>query len=69
MSNAFMASAEKSKREQVTIQSGHDDDDEIKVINVRVPASLRYKANLHRLETGENVTQLVCRLLRQELGD
>ena len=38
------------------------------VINIRIPADLHYKANLHRVQTGESVTALVQRLLREELG-
>lgn len=68
MTNAFMASANKAKREQRSIQTSHTDSDDLKVINIRIPADLHYKATMHRVQTGENVTQLVQRLLRKELG-
>lgn len=67
MTNAFMASAARSKKEQLDIQKPHAKGEGLKVLNIRIPAELHYKANLHRLETGENVTQLVVRLLREEL--
>lgn len=67
MTNAFMASAARSKKEQQAIQTSHAKGEAQKVINIRIPAELHYKANLHRLETGENVTQLVTRLLSEEL--
>ena len=73
MSNAFMASAEKSKREQEKIRNRgergrSDGKEEMKVLNIRIPAALHYKASLHRLETGESMTQLITRLLKRELG-
>lgn len=68
MTNAFMASANKAKQEQRSIQTSHTDSDDLKVINIRIPADLHYKATMHRVQTGENVTQLVQRLLRKELG-
>ena len=40
----------------------------MKVLNIRIPADLHYKASLHRLETGESMTQLITRLLKRELG-
>lgn len=73
MSNAFMASAEKSKREQEKIRNRgergrSDGKEEMKVLNIRIPSDLHYKASLHRLETGESMTQLITRLLKRELG-
>lgn len=69
MGNAFMASAEKSKRKQADIErSTSTADDELVVISVRIPESLRRAAQLHRLETGENMTKLIERLLSEELG-
>lgn len=68
MTNAFMASANKAKQEQRSIQTSHTDSDDLRVINIRIPADLHYKANLHRVQTGESVTALVTRLLRGELG-
>lgn len=68
MTNAFMASANKAKQEQRSIQTSHTDSDDLRVINIRIPADLHYKANLHRVQTGESVTALVQRLLREELG-
>lgn len=71
MSNAFMASAEKSKREQASIQKAETKKSaevELKNTNIRIPADLHRKALLHRVETGESFTKLVVRLLREELG-
>lgn len=72
MSNTFMASAEKSKRKQKSIERpkhGRTDDmDGLAVINIRIPKELHYKMRLHSFETGENMTQLVNRLLTKELG-
>ena len=73
MSNAFMASAEKSKREQEKIRTHGErgragGKEEMKVLNIRIPADLHYKASLHRLETGESMTQIITRLLKRELG-
>lgn len=67
MANAFMKSAARSKREQEAIQKA--DDEELKVINARIPKSLHRKLALHRIETGENMSQLINRLLEEELGD
>lgn len=71
--NAFMASAEKSKRKQADIERpkrGRSDTmwTDFKVINVRVPKELHRKMQLHNVETGENMTQLINRLLTKELG-
>ena len=44
-------------------------DEELKVVNVRMPASLHKRAMMHRLETGESVTALVVRLMKQEFGE
>lgn len=71
--NAFMASAQKSKREMVDIQKGgsgkrESDEVELKKISLLIPASLHRKAQLHRVETGESMTKLIARLLSEELG-
>ena len=64
--NAFMASAKKSKHEQSVIQNAQAEE-ELVSINVRIPASLRTKARLYQVETGESLTALVRRLLEAEL--
>lgn len=73
MSNAFMDSAKKSKKEQkvITESAPKSDktDDGLKVINVRIPSEIHRKASLHRIDTGENMTQLINRLLQAEFGD
>lgn len=71
--NAFMASAQKSKREMADIQkegSGKHETDEVelKKISLFVPAWLHKEAQLHRVETGESMTKLIVRLLAEELG-
>ena len=43
--------------------------DEIKGFNLRLPESLRKKAQIHRIATGESMNALIIRLLEQELGD
>ena len=55
--NAFMASAQKSKREMADIQkegSGKHETDEVelKKISLLIPAWLHKEAQLHRVETG-----------------
>lgn len=71
--NAFMASAQKSKREMADIQkegSGKHETDEVelKKISLLIPAWLHKEAQLHRVETGESMTKLIGRLLAEELG-
>ena len=81
--NAFMASAQKSKREMADIQkegSGKHETDEVelkgvevtevelKKISLLIPAWLHKEAQLHRVETGESMTKLIVRLLAEELG-
>lgn len=66
--NAFMASAQKSKREMADIQkegSGKHETDEVelKKISLLIPAWLHKQAQLHRVETGESMTKLIVRLL------
>ena len=71
MSNAFMASAAKSKREQANIEKTKAKDgasEGFVVTNIRIPKCLHRKCQLHRIETGENMTQLIRRLLSEELG-
>lgn len=67
-SNAFMASAKKSKRVQKKIEKPAAADEELFSVNVRIPKSLHRKAQLHRVETGESVTALIRRLMEDELG-
>ena len=67
--NAFMASAQKSKREMADIQkegSGKHETDEVEL--KKIPACLHKEAQLHRVETGESMTKLIVRLLAEELG-
>lgn len=65
--NAFMASAKKSKRKQAVIQHAQPEVEELVVITVRIPATMREKMRFHYARTGENQTQLVNRLLEDEL--
>lgn len=66
--NYFVASAEKAKREQDKIEQVKvNNDEELKGINLLIPASLHYAIQMHRVETGENMTQLIRRLLTKEL--
>ncbi len=70
MANAFMASAAKARRGQAVVEEGKSAlaADEYVVTNIRLPRDLHRKVLLHRVETGENMTQLVRRLLTDELG-
>lgn len=68
-SNAFMASAKKSKRAQNDIEKpAAAADEEMVVTNIRIPKSLHRKAQLRRIETGESMTALIRRLMEDELG-
>ena len=66
--NAFIASAKKSKRAQTDIEKPATANEERVVTNIRIPKSLHRKAQLHRIETGESITALVRRLMEDELG-
>lgn len=70
MTNAFMASAKKARRGQADVEEGKSsrEAEEFVVTNIRLPRELHRKVLLHRVETGENMTQLVRRLLTDELG-
>ena len=62
--NAFMASAQKSKREMADIQkegSGKHETDEVelKKISLLIPAWLHKEAQLHRVETGESTAVIL----------
>ena len=47
-SNAFMASAKKSKRQQASIQHAQPEVDELVCINVRIPKSMQRSSNITR---------------------
>lgn len=71
MGNAFMAAAEKNRKQQEGIERAEPvaaPDKSLVTINVRIPKSLHKKAQMHRVETGENVTRLINRLLQEELS-
>lgn len=71
MANAFMTASAKAKRGQEDIEKKKevaDEEEEYVVTNVRLPKELHRKVLLHRVETGENMTQLIRRLLLDELG-
>lgn len=70
MANAFMTASAKAKRGQEAIEKKKkgEDEEEYVVTNVRLPKELHRKVLLHRVETGENMTQLIRRLLLDELG-
>lgn len=67
-SNAFMASAKKSKRQQASIQHAQPEVDEPVCINVRIPKSMHTRLQYHKVETGENMTVLINRLLEAEFA-
>lgn len=66
--NAFMASAEKSKREQASIRHAESAPEELVSVNIRIPKELHRKAKMHSVVNDENMTQLIRRLLQEELG-
>lgn len=71
--NAFMETAEKSKREMENIGRRPTNvelaaERGLKVCSIRIPEDLHRKAQYHRIETGESMTQLVVRLLEDALG-
>ena len=68
MGNTFMNAAAKSKRKQAGIARAECEVEDLVAINVRIPAKMHRKIWTHRIETGENMTELVNRLLVQELG-
>lgn len=68
MGNAFMASAAKSKRKQESIERSNVDEEELVSINLRIPSTMRQKIRRHYVDTEENMTQLINRLLKEELG-
>lgn len=68
MGNTFMASAAKSKRKQESIERSGVDAEELVCINVRIPNVMRQKLRQHYVDTGENMTRLINRLLAEELG-
>lgn len=68
MGNTFMNAAAKSKRKQADIARAERDVEEMTCINVRISTKMHRKIWSHRIETGENMTELINRLLVQELG-
>ena len=71
MGNTFMSAAAKSRRQQTSIERAKGTATEaegVVTINVRIPRALHRAAQLHRIETGENMTQLINRLMTAELG-
>lgn len=71
MGNTFMSAAAKSRRQQTSIERAKGTATEaegVVTINVRIPRALHRAAQLHRIETGENMTQLINRLMTDELG-
>lgn len=70
MANSFITSAKKAMSEQNKIERKKVEDvDSLTVINIRIPTQLHTAAQFHRIRTGENMTQLIRRLLKEELGD
>lgn len=67
MGNAFMNAAAKSRQQQTNIERTATDADELVCINLRIPKSMHQKILMHRVQTGENMTQLINRLLANEL--
>lgn len=68
MGNTFMNAAAKSKRKQAGIARAEREVEDFVVTNIRIPATMHRKMWTHRIETGETMTELINRLLVQELG-
>lgn len=68
MGNTFMNAAAKSKRKQAGIARAEREVVDLVAINVRIPKEMHRKLWNHRIETGESMTELINRLLVQELG-
>lgn len=65
--NAFIASAKKSKRAQTDIEKPATANEEMVVTNIRIPKSLHRKAQLHRIETGRASRRLCVASWRTSL--
>lgn len=68
MGNTFMNAAAKSKRKQAGIARAEREVEDLVAINVRIPKEMHRKLWNDRIETGESMTELINRLLVQELG-
>lgn len=73
--NVFMKSAKEAKDGMEAVMTGDKRQkkdapkaEAVHCANVRVPESMWKKTLMHRADTGENFTQLVNRLLKEELG-
>lgn len=73
--NLFAKAAEQANIEQDTKLSKLKSkpmppvNDDIVAFNLRLPRSMRKKCQQHRIDTGENMNQLILRLLDQELNN
>lgn len=78
--NTFMKAAEKQAEEMESAKKEKEETpkfksrnkkvpDGLQVVTVRVPSEIHRAAQYHRIETGENMTQLICRLLAKEFED
>lgn len=69
MSNSFITSAQKMKREQEKIETQKEEKEALSQISLMIPRRQLYLIQKHRLQTGENMTQLIRRLVKEELEE
>ncbi|KIS05189.1 hypothetical protein AT54_01097 [Streptococcus equi subsp. zooepidemicus Sz12is] len=69
MSNSFITSAQKMKREQEKIETQKEEKEALSQISLMIPSRQLYLIQKHRLQTGENMTQLIRRLVKEELEE
>lgn len=69
MSNSFITSAQKMKREQEKIETQKEEKETLSQISLMIPSRQLYLIQKHRLQTGENMTQLIRRLVKEELEE
>lgn len=69
MSNSFITSAQKMKREQEKIETQKEEKETLSQISLMIPSRQLYLIQKHRLQTGENMTQLIRRLIKEELEE
>lgn len=69
MSNSFITSAQRMKREQEKIETQKEEKEALSQISLMIPSRQLYLIQKHRLQTGENMTQLIRRLVKEELEE
>ncbi|HEL0622997.1 hypothetical protein KP756_00700 [Streptococcus equi subsp. zooepidemicus] len=57
------------KREQEKIETQKEEKETLSQISLMIPSRQLYLIQKHRLQTGENMTQLIRRLVKEELEE